>query len=103
MMIAVAVVPLTERKRGCGVIHLERSESMLDRAERGKWMIMMLHVKVHVTIVILLRRSSLSVFATRAIARGAAFITVDNAMMVPFDSSRQELSNGCHIVILVKI
>jgi len=33
----------------------------------------------------------------------AASITVDIiAMMVPIDSSRQELSNGGHIVILVK-
>ena len=32
--------------------------------------------------------------------RGAAILTL--IMMVPIDSSRQELSNGCHIVILSK-
>ena len=32
--------------------------------------------------------------------RGAASITLIMLLMVPIDSSRQELSNGCHIVIL---
>ena len=38
----------------------------------------------------------------RAVARAELrlCISIVMLMMVPFDSSRQELSNGCHIVIL---
>jgi hypothetical protein len=52
---------------------------------------------VHVTIVILLRCILHLCILLATAGSDAAIIPV--IMMVPFDSSRQELSNGGHIVI----
>ena len=56
---------------------------------------------VHVTIVTLDHAAlMLSVIATRP--QGEELRLLPLIMMVPIDSSRQELSNGCHIAFLSK-
>ena len=55
---------------------------------------------VHVTIVTLDHAALiLSVFATRPQGEELRLLPLIIVLMVPFDSSRQELSNGCYIVI----
>jgi hypothetical protein len=57
---------------------------------------------VHVTIVTLDHAALCCLYLRLDRRERSCDYTLDIAMMVPIDSSRQELSNGCHIVILVK-
>ena len=79
---------------------------LMNRAERGKWRLIVISLfnddGARANLSFYFAALTLSVFATRPQGEELRLFTLIVMMMVPFDSSRQQLSNGCHIVILVK-